>query len=208
MLLKLVNHHHIDVRAVGRQVFAQVVAAFDDIDAPADQRGSVAQLIFQIGAVVHQDDLVVVQVGAGAQHARQKHHGQRLARTLRMPDHAAALHGRGAGAQPLGNLVRRTKLLVAANHLDARPAVGIHEDGAGAQDLQQIAAGQHARNQLLLGVLPFAPGVVLRMQCLPGVEVFLARGDGAVIGLGAGTANEQQAAVEQARLAFLQAGQL
>jgi hypothetical protein len=79
-------------------------AGLDHIHTAADQRGRVAQLFFQVLPVIHQHDLVVAQIAAGAQHARQKHHGQRLARALRVPHHTAALGGGLAVAQPLMTL--------------------------------------------------------------------------------------------------------
>ena len=172
LFLKFVHHHHVDVRAVAGQLLAQRLAAFDHVHLAADQRGRVGQLAFQVGAVVDQHDLVVAQVAAGAQHARQKHHGQRLARALRVPHHATALQRRLAAAQPLHHLARCAELLVAAHHLHPRAAVRVHAHRAGAQNLQQVAVGQHARHQLLLRVQAGQRRVVLRVQRLPAVEMF------------------------------------
>ena len=190
---------------------AQVLPTLDHIYPPANQRGGLSQLHFQVVAVIYQHDLVVVQVRTHAQHARQKHHGERLARTLRVPHHAAALHGRLTSAQARHDFVGSAKLLVTAHHLDARPAIGVHKHRAGAQNLQQVAPGQHACNQLLLSIQrrhALAWRVRLRVQRFPCIKMLFARGDGAVIGLQPTTANQQQAAVKQARLALFQTCQL
>ena len=204
-LLELVHHHHVDVGAVGAELHAQFAAGFNHIHPRAYQLGGFAKLLFQALPVVYQHNFVVVQVTAGAQHAGQKNHGQRLARALRVPHHAAALGAAGTRAQPLQNLCRCTVLLVSAHRFDARAAVRVHKHRAGAQYLQQIGLGQHARHQPLLRVHARKQQVVLRVQRFPIVKMLFAGGDGAVVRLKPTTANQQQVAVKQARLALAQA---
>ena len=122
-----------------------------------------------------------------------------------MPHHATALHAGCASAQPLQYLGRCAVLLVTAHHLDARPAVGVHTNGAGAQYVQQVVAGEHARYQALLGVHVLHGAVVLRVERFPVVKMLFARSNGAVVCLQPAAANQQQIAMEEARLAFTQA---
>ena len=122
-----------------------------------------------------------------------------------MPHHAAALGGGFARTQPLDNLAGSAELLIAAHHLHPWAAVGVHEHGAGAQDLQQVGLVQHPGDQLLLGIQAFERGIVSGMERLPGIEMLFARGDGAVVGFQATAAHQHQAAVKQSGLAFLQA---
>ena len=89
--LKFMNHHHVDVRAAGAKLHAQLSAGFNHVHPGAYQLGCFTQLLLQALPVVHQHNLVVVQVTAGAQHARQKHHRERFARALRVPHHTAAV---------------------------------------------------------------------------------------------------------------------
>ena len=70
------DHHHADVRTVGRQMLAQTRSGFDHIHPPANQRGGVAQLFFQVLPVIDEHDLVIGKVATGTQHSGQKHHGQ------------------------------------------------------------------------------------------------------------------------------------
>ena len=125
-----------------------------------------------------------------------------------MPHHPAAFHGRLAVAQPLHHLAGRAKLLVAAHHLHTRATVGVHHHRAGAQNVQQVGLGEHARHQLLLRVQASQRRVVLRVEGFPGVEVLVARGDGAKVGQRATGAHQQQVAVKQPGLALFQPGGL
>ena len=199
------HHHHVHVGAVGAQLKAQFTAGFYHVHPRAYQLGCFAKLVFQALPVVHQHNLVVIQVVACAQHAGQKHHGERFARALRVPHHTAALGAAGTRAQPLHYLCRCTVLLVAAHRFNARPAVRVHKHCAGAQDLQQVGASQHACHEALLRVHAVQCLVAQRVQRFPVVKVLFCGGNGAVVRLQPTTANQQQVAVEQARLALAQA---
>ena len=139
------NHHHVHVRAAGAKLHAQVCAGFNHVYLGAYQLGGFTQLVFQALPFIDQHNLVVVQVTAGAQHARQKYHRQRFARALRVPHHTAAVRAGCSTTQAVQNFGRCAVLLVTAHHLDARPAVCVHKHCAGAQYVQQVSWGQHAR---------------------------------------------------------------
>ena len=203
--LELVDHHHVHVRAVRGQVTAQILTRLDHIDPPADQRRRFGQLVFQISAVVDQQNLVIRQIARSAQHAGDEHHGQALAGALGVPDHTALLRRGLTMTQALGDLVGGPELLVAAHHLDAWAAIRIHEHRGGAQDIQQIGLAQHAVDQLLLLAHTLSGFIRRRPLRLPGVEVFITGGDRAVVGFQATAADQQQIAVEQTRLALLKA---
>ena len=79
VLLKLVDHHHADVRAVRSEMLTKACAGVDHIHPPADQRGGVSQLLLKVLPVIDQHDLEIGQVTAGSQHPRQENHGERLA---------------------------------------------------------------------------------------------------------------------------------
>ena len=85
-----------------------------------------------------------------------------------------------AGAQALDDPARRPVLLVAADDLDPLAGIGVHEDRAGAQDVEQGLRGEHALDQPLLLALHaqrrrICRGVLLRLDVLPGVEVLVRR---------------------------------
>src|SRR5690606_36067170 len=136
----------------------------------------------------------------------QEYHGQRLARTLRMPHHTAALGGGFAGTEALDDLAGCAELLIAADHLHAWSPVGVHEYRTGTQDLQQVSLVQHPGNQLLLGVQSFQSGIILRVERFPRIEMLFARSDSAEVGFQPVAANQYQVAIEQPWLAFLKAG--
>ncbi len=58
-----------------------------------------------------------------------------------------------AGPQTSDDLVGGPVLLVAAHDLDAAAGIGVHEHGAGAQDIEQRRRGEQPLNQLLLFAL-------------------------------------------------------
>ena len=194
-LHELMHHHHVDVRGLGGQVGAQISGGVDDVDLAADQLGGRGQLFFQVVPVIDQDDFEILQIGGGAQHAGDKDHGQRLARTLGVPDHPGTGLRGGAGAQPFDDFARRPVLLVAADHFYASAAVGVHEHGAGAQHLQQSGRGQQSLDEPFL--FPLHPqrqlvvAVAFRPDVLPGVKMFMARGDGAKLAALAAGAHQE-----------------
>jgi hypothetical protein len=48
VLLELVDHHHADVRAVGRQMLSQARTRLDHVYPTTNQHGGIAQLFFQV----------------------------------------------------------------------------------------------------------------------------------------------------------------
>ena len=147
--------------------------------------------------------------GCGAQHPRHEDHGQRLARALGVPDDARARLRRLAGAQALDDLAGGAVLLVAADDLDAPARIGVHEHRAGAQHVEQGRRREQPLDQLLLLALDAqrrrVGPVALGPDVLPGIEVLVAGGDRAELGLLAAGADQQQVRVEEPRLALAQA---
>lgn len=122
--------------------------------------------------------------------------------TLGVPDHAAPFFRAFAATQAFHQFVGGPELLVAADHLDAWSVLGIHEDQAGPHDLQQVAFVEHSANELLLLAQSLSGVVGLGPLRFSGIEMLLAGGDGAVVGLDAAGANEEEIAVKEARLAL------
>ncbi len=181
--------------------------AFDDVDFAADEARGLRKLFFEIDPVIDHDDLEVFEIGRGAKHAGDEDHGEGLARTLRVPDNARAAFGCCAGTQAVEDAARGAVLLVAANDFDAAAGIGVHEDGRGAQHIEQSIGRKQALNQPLL----IAFDAERRRVCAAGFvrqmsfqewKCSCAGGDGAELGFFAASADEQQVRVEEARIAF------
>ncbi len=117
-----------------------------------------------------------------------EHHGERFARTLGVPDDAAALAGILAIEQPLHCQLDGAELLVTAHDLDGLALVIGGEEREGTDEVQQVCLVEHAGHQALLvvgpalSVLQLVNGAGIRV--CPAVEVFFrVCGDGAELGL-------------------------
>ena len=122
----------------------------DERDLLASQCRRVPKLVLQIGAVVDEADLVILEVVAHAQLADHEDHRQRLARSLRVPDDAGTVVGCFALAEPVDDLADGPVLLIASDHLGPLLA-DIHEDRAGANQIKQRFLGQHSLYESFLG---------------------------------------------------------
>ena len=174
---------------------AECRCTLDHVDPATDELGRAGELRLQIDAVVHQQNLEIFQIRGRPQHARDEHHRQRFTRALRMPHHTGPSFRRLAPPQTLHDFSRRAVLLVATHDLHPPPAVGIHEDRAGAQYIEQDRRCQQALNQFLLLALYAERWRVgaprFRPDILPRIEVLMTRGDRAELGFLAAGPNQQ-----------------
>ena len=135
-----------------------------------------------------------------------------------MPDDARARLWRLAGPQAFDDLPGRAVLLVAAHDLDPPARVGVHEHRAGTQHVDQSGGREQPLDELLLLALDAQrrrAGLVAALSILPafgrrgpdvfpGVEVLVAGGDRAELGLLAAGSHQQQVGVEKPRFALAQ----
>lgn len=84
----------------------------------ADTLAGVAQLILQLGPVGDEDHLPLLEFRVAVHLSDHEHHGHRLARSLGMPDHAAAFPGGMAGEEPLQGQLDRPGRNNDRGHLD------------------------------------------------------------------------------------------
>ena len=113
-----------------------------------DVRGieSGGDLGIQINPVHHNDYCWIAKCGVHAQFLRRKHHQQRLAGTLKMPNQSlfrTALH------HPLHQPVSSLVLLIAADNLDPPMLFIRREQGEVLQHIQQNLRAQHVMDGLL-----------------------------------------------------------
>ena len=138
------REHHAARRAVEQRL--QMLPAFGLHRGLPQQRApggeGVEELVVEIVAVGDHDDRRVGQARLADQRAGQHQHGQRLARALGVPDHAAApvalTRGRPQARQHAGpRLAHRAELVVARDLLGDLAALVLLEGDAGAQVVDQ-----------------------------------------------------------------------
>ena len=132
---------------VGR-VFAQQLFQFADVPGMAHRfmlgAGQYAgKLLVQLHPVGDEDDFIILEFCIPAHLQYEEHHGQRLARTLGVPDHAAPVIAFLFRLQPPDGFMHCPVLLVTADFLD-HLAVGGFKDGKVADDVQQILFAEYA----------------------------------------------------------------
>ena len=207
-LLELVDHDHVQIGRVRRQLGLQVIGTGNERDLLARQRRRFAQLFFEVCAVVDEADFEILQVVAHPQLSDDEHHRQALAASLSMPNNAGAIIRRLASAKPVDDFADGSILLVTSDHLHSGLA-GVHEQRAGPHEIQQRLFRQHPLDEHFL--LPF---FVERRLVLPELlredvvprkeELFVGRSDRAELSFVAAGADQQLIGVEQSWLAFSQ----
>ena len=160
-------------------------------------------LLVELAAVRDDDNRRILQRGRAAQLRRQVEHRQRLARSLRVPDHAAALRGRAAIQDACEGVADSTVLLVTRQLLHQTPALRL-EDGEVTQDIEEHRRAQQPANQSRLALCGRAEATLElrlreRVDRLPlRVSVF-GRPDGGIGGVGATERDAHEIGVEKLR---------
>ena len=161
----------------------------------------VRDLLVQLGAVGDHHDVGVGQARLATDFGGQPQHGQRLARPLGVPDHAAPLLGPGLRQDAAHGRLDRPVLLVAGQLLD-HPALLRLVDHEVAQDVQQRGRGQHPHDELRLALRLHAealPHLILGIgrHRLPLEVGVLRRAQGGVGRGGPAVGDAEQVVVEQ-----------
>ncbi len=138
-------------RRPGKQL-AQVAHALGLLGvAEATGTEGLGDLIVQVSPVGHDHQRGVILPGIVAQLERQPQHGQALARSLGVPDHAAAIGCLLGRASTLHGLVHGNVLLIAAQLADDPTAGGIalEDDEVPHQIEQRLAREQPGQGHIL-----------------------------------------------------------
>ena len=156
------------------------------------------QLLFKVVAVNHHEDAVVVQFTDMAHLADKKHHSERLATTLRVPDDSASTLPIGAAFEFAQHLAHCSVLLVATDDFD-EAIIFVHKQGEVAKNVNQNLMVEHAFDEDFLTFRRVdidAFGVFFRKNVLP-VEIEIKiGGDGATTSLYATGDDAEQVGME------------
>ena len=160
------------------------------------------KLLVQLHPVGDEDDFIILEFGIPAQLQHKEHHGQRFARTLGVPDHAAPVVAFLFRLQPFNGLMYGAILLVTADFLDHLAVAGL-KDREVADDVQQIFFPEYALQQKFLAAGSGKVSQRQRIGVLP-FHVMLGPGpDGAHPGFPSAGGHQERIVIEQLLRAFL-----
>ncbi len=125
IVLEFVDHAKDEIRSPGAKQFSQVRNRGGGLERVSDRSSGASQLFLQVSSICNEDHLELAQRWIMINRTRHEHHGQGLARTLRVPDDAAAFLWLGFSFQSFDDLARGAILLVARDDLD-RVAVSLN----------------------------------------------------------------------------------
>ena len=162
---ELMDHGHDQIGGVRAQQFLKLFDAVGHLHREADALAGLCKLAFQLGAVGHENHLPLRELGMAIHLPHHEHHGQRFARSLGMPDDAAALPWALACQKAFDRQFDGAELLVAAHDLDGLTLIVGRKEGEGADEVQQVVAVEHSGNQALLIVGAAAAVVQISPRC-------------------------------------------
>ena len=158
-------------------MFPELGSTGNAVHLATDKASGSGKLIFKVDPVVDHHNLKVGQIGRGAQYPGDEHHRERFTGSLCMPDYTGSLLRRFPRAQPFDNAAGRAVLLVPADNFRALAIVRIHEDRAGAQQIQQCVWSEQPLNHLFLLTLNPKRWLVgapsFRPDVFPGMEMLM-----------------------------------
>ena len=160
--------------------------------------GGFSQLVFKVVTVNNHEDAVVVQFTDMAHLADKKHHSERLATTLCVPDDTASTLPVSAAFEFAQHLAYSSVLLVATDDFD-EAIIFVHKQGEVAKNVNQNLMVEHAFDEDFLTFRRVdidAFGVFFRKNVLP-VEIEIKiGGDGATTSLYATGDDAEQVGME------------
>ena len=201
---ELMNHHEVEIRRVSAKLL-QLGLGLNHRHALAGQHCIVLDLLLEFVPVHYDHDLPSGEIKGVAHLPDKKHHRQRLAATLRMPDDTAPPLEVPALAKPLDHLADRAILVVAANDLDEIPALG-GEQRKVLQNVEQDLLVEHSADHHFLtnaAVLRLDRAVFLREDVRPVVVIIELARNGPEPRLGAVGNDIEEVRMEKRLLALV-----